>query len=323
MAKSGLGKGLESLIPLSLKNPATGENSRGLDMIPLEKLTANPNQPRKVFEEEALEELAETIKKQGVLQPVLVEKSGDGNYILIAGERRMRAARLAGLKEIPAIVRRFTPEESLVVSLIENIQRTELNPIEEAAAYKRLIDLTGLTQDAAAERLGKNRATFVNTLRLLKLPPEMQDALRDGTISAGHARALLSLNDSALRETLFNELKRGILSVRETERRALELSGRSPVRAVDDEEMAVITPDELAGLFQTDYKAAPENTELEAVPAPAPHGKRDPEFDAIEEKFRQALGTKVKLEGNFSGGSLKIDYYSMEDLDRLYNIITK
>jgi len=396
MAKHGLGRGLESLIPLSLKNPEAlnaegGSNGgAGIAMLPLDKVMANPEQPRKAFEERALEELAGTIKKQGVLQPIIVEKSDDGNYIIIAGERRVRAARMAGLDEIPALVKRFTPEESLIVSLIENIQRAELNPIEEALAYKKLIEITGLTQDAAAEKLGKNRTTFTNTLRLLKLSDEMQDALREGIITAGHARALLSVEDGALRKQLFEELKEGSFSVRETERRALELNGRAAAAAAaakekfstDEEEPPIeIEPSDGAGLSEgapaqaragaglsgatgsldgtapserfslppiapfpdeadgsgdendiSAAAAAPAEIEITDIFQPQGKGgggarsgsapkKRDPELEAIETKFREALGTKVKLDGDFFGGTIKIDYYSMEDLDRLYEII--
>jgi ParB family chromosome partitioning protein len=286
----GLGKGIDALLPLDTIGNPPSETASGAAMLPLDSIIANPNQPRKTFDDAELQELAETIKEHGVLQPIVVENSDDGNYIIVMGERRTRAARRAGLTEIPAIIRRFTPEEAFIVALIENVQRADLNPIEEALAYKNLVELTGLNQDAAAAKVGKNRATFANALRLLRLPDSIQSALRSGSISAGHARALLSVEGEAEQEALFQEIVSSTLSVRETER--LASASKAPAQT-----------------------RRPEEGEK------APPPRRDPEYDAVEQKFIEALGTKVKLEGDFSKGSIKIEYYSMEDLDRLYELI--
>ncbi|MDR2865220.1 MAG: ParB/RepB/Spo0J family partition protein [Spirochaetaceae bacterium] len=304
--KFGLGKGLDALLPLdNIENPPS-ETAAGVAMLSLDKIIANPNQPRKTFPADALEELAKTIKKNGVLQPIIVEKGEDGNYIIIAGERRTRASRLAGLSEIPAIIGRFTPEESFIVALIENIQRSDLNPIEEAFAYKQLMEITGLNQDAAAAKVGKNRATFANILRLLKLPPDIQEALRAGDISAGHARAILSLNKGEEQETLFQKILAESLSVRESERFA---GG-----GVNDNEIPPRNAKRTRGATENAEKTGSSST---------PAKIRDADYEAIEQKFIEALGTKVVFDGDFSGGTIKIEYYSKEDLQRLYEIIIR
>lgn len=296
----GLGKGLDALLPLDNVGSPPSETAAGAVMLPLEKIVANPNQPRKTFDDAELEELADTIREHGVLQPIVVENADDGNYIIVMGERRARASRLAGLKQIPAIVRRFTPEEAYTVALVENIQRADLNPIEEALAYKNLMEIAGLNQDAAAAKVGKNRATFANALRLLKLPDAVQSALRGGSLSAGHARALLSVDDDAERDALFQDILSGALSVREAERRAA--GGKGPPALL------------------VEASSATANGTAKA----AAHGQgapRDGEYRALEQKFIEALGTKVRLEGDFLKGVVKIEYYSMDDLNRLYELI--
>jgi ParB family chromosome partitioning protein len=258
----------------------------------IDRLVANPGQPRKRFDETELRELADSIIEHGIIQPIIAADSGDGSYIIIAGGRRTRAARLAGLTEVPAIIRKYTDEKRLEVSLIENIQRTDLNPIEEAAAYKNLMDFSHLSQEELAVRVGKNRSTVANALRLLKLPADMQKSLESGRLSPGHARALLAVTDKNLREKLFREITGKDLTVREAEKRAAALNAISP-----------------AG-----EEAAPETT--------APHAlKRAPELDAMEEKFIDKLGTKVVIEGDLNKGRIHVDYYSMEDLERLYEIL--
>jgi len=264
-----------------------GSSNRGEIFIALEKLTANPNQPRKTFDEAELEELADSIRQQGIIQPILAEDNEDGTYTIIAGERRTRAARLAGLTEVPAILRRYSEEKRMVVSLIENIQRANLNAIEEASAYRQLMELEGLSQEEAAAKVGKNRATVANALRLLKLPPDMQESIQKGEISAGHARAVLSLSDAKAQEVLFREILKKGLSVREAEKRA-------------------------AGLGNQGSKS-----EKAAVSVKG----RAPELDAMEEKFIRYLGTKVVINGDLKKGTIAIDYYSMEDLDRLYEVL--
>ena len=261
--------------------PGKGKKGSGEVFVPLEKLKSNPGQPRKSFDKEELAELADSIKQQGIIQPVIAEDAGDGTYTIIAGERRTRAARLAGLKEVPVILRKYSDEKRMVVSLIENIQRSNLNPIEEAAAYKQLLN-EGLTQDDVSARVGKNRATVANALRLLKLPHEMQESLRKNEISPGHARAILSVPGARLQEALYLEIIKKGLSVRNAEKRAAALANQNK---------------------KPDAKG------------------RAPELDAMEEKFITRLGTKVIIKGNLNKGTIVVDYYSMEDLDRLYEIL--
>ena len=299
--KTGLGRGLEALLPDSDALPSAadfqaGEGRGGVQRdgstvvkIPVDRLIANPGQPRKYFDEAELQELADSIAEHGVIQPIIAANAGadDGNFIIIAGERRTRAARLAGLSEVPAIIRDYTDQKRLEVSLIENIQRTGLNPIEEAAAYKNLMDFSGLSQEELAVRVGKNRSTVANALRLLKLSANAQKSLESGEISPGHARALLSVTDKKLREKLLGEITGRGLSVREAEKRASSLSAAPAAE-------------------ETTEKASP---------------KRPPEIDAMEEKFIGRLGTKVVIEGGLNKGRIHIDYYSMEDLERLYEIL--
>jgi len=274
--------------------PAEEEKSRSVPteskkggeiLIPLEKLKANPSQPRKNFDKEELAELADSIKQQGIIQPIIAEDAGDGNYTIIAGERRVRAARIAGMKEVPVILRKYSDEKRMVVSLIENIQRSNLDPIEEASAYKQLMRLEGLSQDEVAARVGKNRATVANALRLLKLPPEMQESITKGDISAGHARAILSIPNSKAQEILYREILKKGLSVREAEKRAATLGNQG-----------------------------------KKAKKPIVKG-RSPELNAMEEKFIKRLGTKVVIKGDLKKGTVEIDYYSMDDLDRIYEIL--
>jgi ParB family chromosome partitioning protein len=296
----GLGRGLDALLdnndgddsqgvqdaPARENASASPIQSQGTAQLPIDKLVPNPGQPRKNFDETELNELADSIKTYGIIQPVIAANAGDGTYIIIAGERRTRAAKLAGLNTVPAIIRDYTDQKKLEISLVENIQRTDLNPIEEAAAYKNLMDFSSLSQDELALRMGKNRSTVANSLRLLKLPVEIQKSIEEGKVSSGHARALLSVTDTKAREKLFRELLAGDISVRETEKKASAL-----------------------------------NTEKPKGGKPAKKGKgRPPEVDAMEEKFIEKLGTKVVIDGDINKGRIVIDYYSMEDLERLYDI---
>ena len=318
--KSGLGRGLDALLPgdyaddtgfgnadggsADRKNPEKQGTPRFGDVVQLsvDRLVPNPGQPRKNFDETELRELADSIAEHGIIQPIIAmpfakgtpsmegKHSGDGSYIIIAGERRTRAARLAGLAEVPVIIREYTDQKRLEVSLIENIQRSDLNPIEEAAAYKNLMDYSHLSQEELAVKVGKSRSAVTNALRLLRLPAEMQKSLErspeNGGISAGHARALLSVTDKKLREKLFKDITGRGLSVREAEKRASALNAM-PI------------------------------TEGEAVKTV----KRPPEITEMEEKFIGRLGTKVTIDGGLDKGRIHIEYYSMEDLDRLYGII--
>ncbi|MDR0455992.1 MAG: ParB/RepB/Spo0J family partition protein [Treponema sp.] len=307
--KAGLGRGLDALLPEddngtdsgawdSDAEETTGKKRRGEQQgllnklhnavvpIAIDRLTANPGQPRKNFDETELRELADSIAEHGIIQPVIAADSGDGSYIIIAGERRTRAARLAGLKEVPAIIRNYTDQKRLEVSLIENIQRSDLNPIEEAAAYKNLMDFSHLSQEELAVRVGKSRSAVTNALRLLKLSADVQKSLEDGSLSPGHARALLSVTDKQLRDKLFKEISGKGLSVRESEKRAAALN----------------TP-------ATEKETAPSGPQ------------RPPEITDMEERFIGKLGTKVSIEGGLDKGRIHIEYYSMEDLERLYEIL--
>jgi len=265
--------------------------SKGQDVIqlPADKLVPNPGQPRKSFDEEELKELADSIKNYGIIQPIIAANAGDGTYIIIAGERRTRAARLAGLDTVPVIIRDYTDQKRLEISLVENIQRTDLNPIEEAAAYKNLMDFSNLSQDELAARMGKNRSTVANALRLLKLPVEIQKSVEEGKVSSGHARALLSVTESKARDKLYRELLTDEISVREAEKRAASLNT--------------------------------EKSGEKAKSGGSKGKKRPPEVDAMQERFIGVLGTKVVIDGDLNKGRILIDYYSMEDLERLYEIL--
>jgi len=266
----------------------------------IDKLVPNPGQPRKNFDETELQELADSIKEHGVIMPVIAADTGDGSYTIIAGERRTRAARLAGLEEIPVIIRDYTDQKRLEVSLIENIQRSDLNPIEEATAYKNLMDFSSLSHEELAARVGKNRSTVTNALRLLKLSAEVQKGLENGDLSPGHARALLSVTDDKLREKLFKEITAKGLSVREAEKKASALNSPG--------EESVAPGGSAPG------GGAPGGAAEKA-------SKRPPEIVEMEEKFIEKLGTKVTIDGGLEKGRIHIEYYSMEDLDRLYELL--
>ena len=299
MAKKGLGRGLSALLSgddIEAINPIIKEKQESpksiatvhgeVVQVPVDKLVSNPDQPRKYFDKAELQELADSITEHGIIQPVIAADAGNGSYIIIAGERRTRAAKMAGLRKVPVIIRKYTDQKRMEVSLIENIQRSDLNPIEEAAGYKNLMDFTGLSQEEVAAKVGKPRSTVANALRLLKLPADMQKSLEEKNIYPGHARALLSVTEKKSREKLFKEITTKDLSVRETEKRAANLN--TPLS--DNEETAKII-------------------------------KRPPEIAEMEEKFIEKLGTKVVIDGNLEKGRIHIDYYSMDDLDRLYEIL--
>lgn len=276
--KSGLGRGLEALIPFAEEEAA----AQGVIEAPLTSITPNPHQPRVPIRDQDLVELAVSIEEHGVIQPLIVTRAPDG-YQLIAGERRWRAARLAGLSTVPVIVKDVAPSEMLELALVENLQRADLNPLEEAAAYHQLTEGFGLTQAQVARRVGKSRVAVSNTLRLLKAARPVQEALLAERISEGHARALLGLERTEAQEAaLKTVLKRG-LNVRQTE----ELVRR------------------LLGLR--------EERRSQRVPAP--------ETRALEARFREALATKVSLTRSGEGGRLVIYFYSEEELDALYERI--
>ncbi len=290
MSKRGLGKGIGSLIRDYSFDDVVQEHAPEGNVIDADitKVDANPDQPRKQFDEESLDELANSIREQGVLQPVLAIQQGD-RYIVIAGERRLRAAKRAGLETLPVIVKSYDENKRLEIALIENLQRENLNPIEEAKAFRFLIDAAGISQDELSKRLGKRRSTIANSLRLLNLPELMQDALKDHTLTPGHARAVLSVVNPADQEHLFKEIVEKGLSVREAECRAGELNQGSR-----------------AGASRKKQKKAET---------------RPPEIEHLEERFLEVLGTKVSIKGNLKKGKLEISYYSQEDLERIFEII--
>jgi ParB family transcriptional regulator, chromosome partitioning protein len=275
VVKKGLGRGLEAL----LGSPE--EAAGGVAQIEIGRIRANPWQPRNDFDEERLAELAQSIREYGVLQPVLLRQAGTDSYELIAGERRLRAAQQAGLERIPALVKEYGDPQMLEVALIENLQREDINPVEAAAAYRRLSGEFGLNQDEIARRVGKARATVANALRLLTLPQPVLDALRQGEITEGHARALLQL-PSALQVHAYREVRMRGLNVRETEKLARD---RVPGK----------------------QRKAPD-----ALPAAT-----DPETAAIEEALQSALKTRVKVRHAGGGGKIEIDFYSQEELEGL------
>ena len=292
MKRKALGKGLGSLIPTSLPRPAAGTSASGSPdpsvaeyRVEISKIRPNPRQPRQSFDEEALNGLAESMKTQGVLQPVVLRPVRDGQYELIAGERRWRAAQRAGIHKIPAIIRDVPDEQLLELALIENIQREELNAIDEAEAYRILVDDLVLTQNEVAERVGKQRTTVANALRLLNLPRRVQDMVRDRRISMGHARALLALEDGQAIETLAEQIIAEGLSVRVVEARAKRprVAGR-PGR-----------PGSLA----------------------------DPNIAAAESSLQRALGTKVRITGNGKRGRIEIHYHDPEQLQGIFQALTE
>ncbi len=270
--KFGLGKGLEALIPGS-------EEAPGVQEVPIEAIRPNPHQPRMAIHDHELVELALSIQTHGVIQPLIVTREGDG-YQLVAGERRWRAARLAGLITVPVIVKELAPQQTLELALVENLQRKDLNPLEEAAAYRQLIEEFGLTHEEVAQRVGRSRVAITNTLRLLKATDAVKEALLNGRISEGHARALLALEDPQVQVAALRTVLRQGLNVRQTEELVQRLLETRPARP--------------------------------SAPAPAP------EIRALEERFCQALGTRVHLRPGKKGGKLIIYYYSEEDLQGLY-----
>lgn len=293
MSKKVLGKGISALIPdddFQKPEERYDRVEKGIQNIDLMFLRTNPDQPRKSFNPESLKELAESIKSKGIIQPVIAEKRSDEEYIIIAGERRFRAAQIAECKNIPVIVRKFSAEEKLEIALIENIQREDLNPIEEAEAYQNLITKIGLNQDDLAKRVGKNRSTVANSIRLLKLPKDIQLAIIDGELSPGHARALLSLVNPADQSVLFKEIVEKGLSVRLAEKKAGEFNAGQRLKGKKDRQKSVEKPIEIR---------------------------------EIEDRFIDSLGTKVTLKGSIKKGKIVIDYFSQEDLERIFNIISE
>ncbi len=299
-AARGLGKGLDALIPSGIssssgstnsskaKEDKSSEKKSGETIVNITKVEPNREQPRKNFDEDALEELAESIKQFGLLQPILVQDRKT-YYEIIAGERRWRAAKKAGLKEVPVIIKNLTEQEIVEISLIENIQREDLNPIEEAQAYKRLLTEFNLKQDEVAERVAKSRTAVTNSMRLLKLCDNVQQMIIDGMISTGHARALISIEDPEQQYTVAQQIFDEKLSVRDVEKLVKNLNQPPKVKKV----------------IATDKS-------LEAV------------YQNIEENLKQKLSTKVSITPKGNGtGKIEIEFYSHEDLEKLMDLLSK
>jgi len=279
--KGGLGKGLGALLP-------EPEADAGLSEAPIGAITPNPRQPRSHIDESALRELAESIREHGMIQPLIVTRLADGRYGLIAGERRWRAAQLIGLPSVPVIVKDVAPQQTLELALIENVQRADLSPLEEAQAYRQLIDEFGLTQEQVAQRVAKSRTAVANTLRLLRLPESIQKRLADASLSEGHARALLMLDDTTHMQRLVSQIVGGGLSVRQVEELVRRLNaGKPPARK------------------RKSADGAPANTR------------------SLEDRMRRALGTKVNLYRTSRGGKVVIHFYSEDELDAIYQRITR
>lgn len=293
-APRGLGKGLDSLIPKadtkaeSVKTTEKAEDSAKETLVKITMVEPNREQPRKNFDEDALQELADSIKQFGLLQPILVQDRKT-YYEIIAGERRWRAAKLAGLKEVPVIIRDYTDQEIVEISLIENIQREDLNPIEEAQAYKKLLTEFNLKQDEVAERVSKSRTAVTNSMRLLKLCDEVQQMIIDDMISTGHARALISIEDPEQQYMIAQRVFDEKLSVREVEKLVKDLN--KP---------------------QKPKKEIIEDKSLDII------------YQDIEEKLKQSLGTKVSISSKGNGvGKLEIEFYTHDDLDKMIELLTR
>jgi len=300
--RSGLGRGLSSLIPTEYTEEAGASPLPGVHEVPIAAVRPNPRQPRAHFDEEALAGLTASIAELGVLQPVLVRPTDDGTYELIAGERRWRASRRAGLQTIPVVIREAETDAALLEqALVENLHRADLNAMEEAAAYQQLVEDFGLTQEQVAKRVGKSRAAVSNTLRLFQLPPAIQSLVAEGQLSAGHARALLGTPDRAYQAALAQRIVREGLSVRDVEEAVRARSGGAP------------TPGPAA---------APEPSGG-AAPQERPRGPRspssDPAFLELEQLLGDHLDTRVAISGGAGGkGRLVVEFADIADLERIY-----
>ncbi len=284
MSRKVLGRGLSALI----SNDEENSSELGLFELDIDLIQPNPEQPRTRFASAALEELSQSIRENGVVQPIVVRKK-DSGYEIVAGERRWRASQKLGLSKIPAVVKEVSDDKLLELALIENIQRQELNAIEEAKAYKKLIETIGLTQEMVAQRVGKERTVITNHLRLLKLPTEIQTLVEEEKISAGHARAILSAGDETSQKRLARNIVESSMSVREAERMAKKFA-----------------------------RGEGKTSEEPKINKPL-----DPNIKAAEVKMRRDFGTQVRIlpDGKGTGGKIEIEYYSDSDLDRIYNLL--
>lgn len=290
--RRGLGKGLGALIPQGdeaderAEARAEEQAASGLLAVAVDAITPNPRQPRSRMDEAALDELAASIEEHGLIQPLIVHDEGDGRYVLIAGERRWRAAQRAGMEAVPVVVKEASPQTMLEMALIENVQRADLNPLEEATAYRQLLDDFGLTQEQVAQRVGKSRPAVANVVRLLDLPPKIQQAVVEEEISGGHARALLGLPTPEAQMALMRDILKNALSVRQTEERVRRLKQGEKPRS-------------------------------------RPAHRLPPELRSLETQFRQSLGTRVNIQQKGKGGRVVIHYYSDEELQAIYETIVE
>ena len=292
--KHGLGRGLDALFGVfneddsyknitSHKEKLEAKNTTGVTEVDIEKIKPNPNQPRKNFDVDALNELAASIKTHGIVQPIVVNDLGDGTYMIIAGERRWRAANICGLKTVPAVIRNYTDKQVKEISIIENLQREDLNPVEAARAIKELMDEYGLTQDAVAERIGKSRPSVANTLRLLSLYPDVLKMVEDGKLSAGHARCLVVVEDKNNQIKLANAVIQRNLSVRDLEKAVKNLENPQRRQIVSQEQSL--------------------------------------ELKELIIQMQKTFATKVTAIGNDNKGRIYIDYYTRDDLDRIAELL--
>lgn len=292
--KHGLGRGLDALFGVfneddsyknitSHKEKLEAKNATGVTEVDIEKIKPNPNQPRKNFDVDALNELAASIKTHGIVQPIVVNDLGDGTYMIIAGERRWRAANICGLKTVPAVIRNYTDKQVKEISIIENLQREDLNPVEAARAIKELMDEYGLTQDAVAERIGKSRPSVANTLRLLSLYPDVLKMVEDGKLSAGHARCLVVVEDKNNQIKLANAVIQRNLSVRDLEKAVKNLENPQRRQIVGQEQSL--------------------------------------ELKELIIQMQKTFATKVTAIGNDNKGRIYIDYYTRDDLDRIAELL--
>lgn len=292
MIKKGLGKGLNALLSIYDEEEEREERKEnvsretkpdnGIEGVDISLIYANPNQPRKNFDETALKELAMSIKTHGIIQPIVLNRAEDGKYMIIAGERRWRAAKIAGLTQIPAFIRNYTPKQIKEISIIENLQREDLNPIEAARAIKQLMDEYDLTQEAVADRIGKSRPAIANTLRLLTLPSDVVDMIENNKLSAGHARCLIPLSSSLEQTKVAQTAVAKKLSVRDLEKLVKNLLNPAKER---------------------------------------PKAEQSIELKAMIEEMQRTFATKVSAIGNDNKGRIYIDYYSKDDLDRIAELI--
>ncbi len=278
--RTGLGRGLDALIPGSEPSSSKKEN---ISKIPIGSIRPNPSQPRTNFDPDAMQDLANSIKEHGILQPLIVTSSDEETYTLVAGERRLEAAKLAELAEVPAIVRDVSEQERLELAVIENVQREDLNPIESAIAYNRLVEEFGLSHESISKKVGKSRVTVTNTIRLLSLAENVQKALVENKVSEGHARAILGLKTDAAQETALKTVLEKELNVRQTEELVRSLTGT-----------------------KTTSK---------------PSARKEQRLYHLEDRLRSSLGTKVRVNRSKKGGAIIIHYYSDEELDALLNIL--